>query len=166
MFEPGTAYIVTAGTYKKEHFFRGAGRCDALQASLLNLAGKYRWNLQAWAIFSNHYHWIGISPENAESLKRFVSHLHTETARHINKSDDTPGRKVWFDYWDTCLTFENSYFARLNYVHNNPVKHGLVQSAIDYTFCSAAWFNTFAEPGFLAKVQSYGHEKVKVRDDF
>lgn len=166
VFEPGTAYIVTAGTFKKEHFFKSDERCAALQSSLLNLAEKYGWNLQAWAVFSNHYHWIGVSPDKADGLKKFISHLHTETAGHINKADGAPGRKVWFEYWDTCLTFENSYYARLNYVHNNPVKHGLVEIASLYPFCSAGWFEAHAEDGLIKKLRSYGHENVKVKDDF
>ena len=32
-----------------------------------------------------------------------------------------------------------SYLARLNYVHQNPVKHGLVRVANQYRWCSAAW---------------------------
>jgi putative transposase len=34
-----------------------------------------------------------------------------------------------YEFWDTRLTFEKSWFARLNYVHQNPVKHGLVPVA-------------------------------------
>jgi len=32
--------------------------------------------------------------------------------------------ELWYEFWDTHLTFEKSWLARLNYVHQNPVKHG------------------------------------------
>lgn len=108
VFVPDTAYIVTAGTLHKEHFFRDEDRLRLLHDTLLELAKHYGWNLQAWAVFSNHYHWIGIAPEDAASLRKFVSHLHTKTASEVNKLDEKPGRKVWFQYWDTCLTYEQS----------------------------------------------------------
>ena len=37
-------------------------------------------------------------------------------------------KKVFYNYWDTCITYENSYFTRLNYIWYNPVKHGYVDS--------------------------------------
>ena len=126
-------FIVTAGTYLKEHHFKGAERLCVLQRGLLKLAEENGWHLEAWAVFSNHYHFIAISQSDPNSLRTVVSKLHTLTARHLNQLDATQGRKVWFQYWDTHLTFERSYLARLNYVHHNPVKHGLVSDARQYS---------------------------------
>src|SRR5690349_4344090 len=56
--ENGT-YMVTTGTYLKEHHFRDAARLRCLEHSLLRLANEYEWHLEAWAIFSNHYHFVG-----------------------------------------------------------------------------------------------------------
>jgi hypothetical protein len=39
---------------------------------------------------------------------------------------------------------EKSWLARLNYVHQNAVKHGLVPIAHQYPWCSAPWFETNA----------------------
>jgi hypothetical protein len=55
--------------------------------------------------------------------------LHTRAGGWINRLDNTPNRKVWHNFWDTKLTYEKSYLARLNYVHQNPVRHGLVRLA-------------------------------------
>jgi putative transposase len=59
-------YFVTAGTYLKQHHFRGAKRLRVLHRGLLTVAQKFGWHLEAWAVFSNHYHFIGHSPETAE----------------------------------------------------------------------------------------------------
>ena len=77
------------------------------------------------------------------------------TAKEFNRADDTPGRKIWFQYWETQLTFKRSYLARLNYVHNNPVKHGVTTEAKNYAWCSAAWFATNASPAFRATVDGF-----------
>ena len=55
--EYGT-YIVTAGTYQKQHWFRGADRLDLLESTLLRVMKKFGWRLEAWAAFSNHYHFV------------------------------------------------------------------------------------------------------------
>ncbi|GMV35168.1 MAG: hypothetical protein AMXMBFR60_29970 [Chloroflexota bacterium] len=44
------------------------------------------------------------------------------------------GRKTWWNYWDTCLTSEREFYARLRYVFWNPVKYGLCDSPEDYAF--------------------------------
>ena len=67
---------------------------------------------------------------------------------------------------DTCLTYEKSFYARLNYVHNNPVKHGLVPSAAQYSFCSAKWFKENADQDMYDKVISVPYDRVRVQDDF
>jgi putative transposase len=36
-----------------------------------------------------------------------------------------------YEFWDTHLTFEKSWLARLHYVHHNPVHHGLAAVASD-----------------------------------
>jgi len=46
--EVGT-YMVTAGTYLKRPLFRGPERLRYLCGMLLELAEKYKWQLQAWA---------------------------------------------------------------------------------------------------------------------
>lgn len=57
--------------------------------------------------------------------------LDEKTAKWINQVDAKPGRQVWHNFWETRLTYQKSYLARLKYVHQNPVKHGLVVVAID-----------------------------------
>ena len=62
---------MTAGTLHKDHFFRGKERLDYLESKLLKLAVEYGWHLAAWAVFSNHYHFVGSSREGSGTLKDF-----------------------------------------------------------------------------------------------
>ena len=160
------AYIVTAGTYEKVHYFREPERLTLVHDMLLSLAERYGWELQAWAIMSNHYHFVGTSPDDSLSLRALIRHLHSCTAIEVNRMDGTEGRKVWHAYWDTHLTYEKSFLARLNYVHQNPVKHGLVQMAEQYPWCSAAWFARTADPAFYETVTGFRIDRVNVGDDF
>ncbi|MEW6202054.1 MAG: transposase [bacterium] len=163
--EAGT-YMVTAGTYKKQHLFNTPEKIQILHDSLIEFALEAKWELQAWAIFSNHYHFIAISPDNPENLSSFISKLHMVTAKIINQVDRITGRKVWFQYWDSQITFQKSYLARLNYVHDNPVYHGLVNEAEKYPWCSALWFLKTADTAFQNTVRSFKTDHLKVIDDF
>ena len=118
-------------------------------------------------MFSNHHHFTRHSPEEgAESLSRALGKLHEKTAKWVNRLDDEAGRKVWHNYWDTELTYHASYMARLNYTHQNAVKHGLVPGANQYPWCSAAWFERTATTAQIDTIYSIGLSRIKVSDDF
>jgi len=163
------AYFVTASTYLKEHHFRGRQRLEVLHRGLLTVARDFHWNLEAWAVFSNHYHFVGQSPSDqpvADSLRPMISLLHERTAKWVNKLDSAPARKVWHNYRETHLSFERSYFARLNYTHQNPVRHGLVPVANQYPWCSAAWFEREATSAQVQTIYGFKTDNVNVEDEF
>ena len=56
--------------------------------------------------------------------------------------------------------------ARLNYVIQNPVKHGLVAVADQYPYCSAEWFRLRAEAAWYGTVTSFPIDRLEVEDDF
>ena len=159
-------YFVTASTFGRLPIFKSPGRLGFLEAWLLGLAGDYHWQLEAWAVFPNHYHFVAHSPPDAGTLRTFLSHLHTASASQMNGNDLQPGRKVWHNFWETRMTYENSYLARLNYVHQNAVKHGLVPVAYQWRWCSAAWFERTATPAQVKTIYSFRTDKMNVFDPF
>lgn len=158
--------MVTCGTYLKQPWFRGTERLRFLCDALMRLAAEYDWNLQAWAVFANHYHFVALSPARPENLRDFIKKLHSHSALAVNQWDHTEGRQVWFQYWETRLTYAKSYFARLSYVHRNAVHHKLVREPSLYPWCSASWFQRRATTSFYKTIMGYGIERLKVPDDF
>jgi putative transposase len=120
-------------------------------------------------VFSNHYHLVGHSSDtedDAKNLSRMLGLLHEKTAKWINRLDETPGRQVWFNFRDTRLTYEKSYLARLNYTHQNAVRHGLVPVASHYPWCSARWFERTARPAQVKTIYAFKVDRLKVPDEF
>ena len=166
--ESGT-YFVTVGTYKKLHHFRGGERLGVLHRGLLAVANEFRWSLEAWAVFSNHYHFVAHSPSNehdARSLRKMLTKLHVETAKWLNKIDKQAGCQVWHNFRETRLTYEQSYLARLNYTHQNAVKHGLVKIANQYPWCSAGWFERTATTAQVKTIYGIKTDTVNVYDEY
>jgi len=158
--------MVTAATLHKDHLFAEASRLTLLEHGLLSLAKHYQWQLEAWAVFPNHYHFVARRPDETVSLKKLLTHLHANSARELNRLDGQIGRSVWFNFWDTKITNERSYLARLNYVHQNPVKHGLVAKANQYHWCSAAWFERTVSPAMVKTIYSFKTDQLNIHDDF
>lgn len=158
--------MVTGSTYLKKHYLRTPIQLTLVQSRLFDVAEEFGWQLQAWAVLSNHYHFVALSPEDPKTLRTIVSKLHTTTAIELNKQDEAPGRKVWFQYYDSHITYQASYLARLKYVHQNAVHHKIATHAENYPWCSAAWFAQQAQPAFYKTVQSFRTDRIKVTDDF
>ena len=162
---PGT-YIITAATLHHRPVFDTPERLTLLEDRLLGLCHDLGWQPQQWAVFSNHYHLVALSPEEGGASDALMRRLHGQTAIAVNKLDGVVGRTVWYDRWDTRISFEKSYLARLNYVRTNPVRHGLVSRPEDYPWCSAEWFSQRAERPWFETICSFAVDRVVVPDDF
>ncbi len=159
-------YFATAGTLGKARLFAGDARLALLENHLLAKANLYHWQIEAWAVFANHYHFVARGCPESANLGKFLKHLHSDTARELNRLDGQPKRKVWHNFRETKLTYERSYLARLNYVHQNAVKHGLVLVANQYRWCSAAWFERVATTAMVQTIYNFKTDSLEVEDDF
>jgi putative transposase len=157
--------MVTAATYRKLPIFNSAQKLDLLQARLFEVSEKYGVKLEAWCLFPNHYHFIGTAGRSA-SIGSLVKELHTLTAREVNRVDNASGRQVWFQYWDKWIQQQGAYFARLRYVHENAVRHGITRNAVNYRWCSAGWFEQRANRAFRKTVLSFPTSRLRTPDDF
>ena len=163
------AYMVTCGTYNKLPMLTTPERLSDFQAQLFAYAKKFDWQLQAWAVMSNHYHWVGLSPEkeiDARSLKTFVAQLHELSTKRLNRTDGVVCRRIWCNYWESRITFQTSYLARLKYVHDNPVHHGVALNAANYAWCSRDWLERTAKQAFVRQLDGFKIDAVNVPDDF
>jgi putative transposase len=165
LHEQGT-FMVTAGTLHKKHYLSTPERVELVHDTLLMLADEFEWQLQAWSVLANHYHFVALSPEDPKTLVKMLTELHSRTATELNRMDNTPGRRVWYQYWESKITYQKSYLARLKYVHANAVRHGLVKEATQYRCCSAWWFQSNASNAFQRTVESFGIDRLNVLDDF
>ena len=137
------AYIVTARTYRKEHLFTDGPKLEALHNGLLKNAAKYSWRLQAWAVFSNHYH-LGFLHHGkgrfsriTPSLPRRISQTKCQLAQQRRLQERTQSLAQLLGQTQSSPSLK-SYYARLNYVHQNAVHHGLVKVLADYPIAAPA----------------------------
>jgi putative transposase len=166
LFLPGATYIITAATYQRIPLFNSADRLDALQRVIFEQVEKHGWGLLAWAILANHYHLVASAPEEARSLQAWIRAVHSITARELNRRDSKPGRQVWYQHWDTCITSERSLLARLHYVHTNPAMHGVVDDAAHYAWCSMRCLLDMATEEHREEVLGFPCDRISIRDDF
>jgi putative transposase len=134
LFLEDTLYMLTASTYQKQAFLNSDKRKLDWISAFLKASEIYQWEIIAWVVLHNHYHAIVRSPKQKLNMAKFIASYHKFTARKWNQEDQLLGRKVWWNYWDTCIRSEKDYLARLNYIFLNPVKHGIVNDPENYPF--------------------------------
>jgi putative transposase len=90
----------------------------------------------AWCLLPNHYH-VLIETSNLGALTRALGKLHGRSSRAWNLEDTSIGRQVFHRAADRHVRSEAHFWATLNYIHHNPVRHGYVKRWTDWPWSSA-----------------------------
>lgn len=99
--------------------------------------------LAAWCVLPNHYHLLVLTKSPLPVIIRALAELHGRTSRNWNLEEGMTGKRTcWYGASDRGIRNEHHYWATLNYVHHNPVKHGYVERWQDWPWSSARDFLT------------------------
>ena len=139
IYQDNTWYMITASIYESQRILRPGEHKGFFRDQLEVYTRTFEIRLAAWVILDDHYH-ILIKIRAGSNLTGFIRKLHGRVAYELNKNDSTPGRKVWHNYWDTCIRSEVDYWKRFNYIHYNPVKHGYVNGFEQWEYSSYSYY--------------------------
>ena len=139
-FHGSRQFFITGTCYEhKHHIGLTHERMTNFEADLLTACEKFAASTYAWCILPNHYH-VLVRSDNVEALRHELGLLHGRTAYNWNGEEKQRGRKVWFNCVDRAIKSHRHFWATVNYIHHNPVKHGYVDSWQDWLWSSAAQF--------------------------
>jgi len=123
----------------------GRGSCflaDPRIGSLVQDALLYfddeRYRLLAWVVMPNHVH-VLIEVLPGHPLSDTLFSWKSYTARMSNRLLGREGDFWHVDYFDRYVRDERQLEQAVLYIHNNPVKAGLVQRAEDWPWSSARY---------------------------
>lgn len=131
-------YLITAACYEHKNRLNTSIR----RQQILDLLFEYLINesigIVAWVILPNHYHLLTTTVD-FKVLSKILRLIHGKLAYQWNQEDKRLG-KVWCSYSDRAIRSERHYYATLNYIHYNPVKHGWVNYPDDWAESSLDWY--------------------------
>lgn len=177
LFRSNGKYFITGATYKKESYLQLDGVKEKTAEYMFKSFEHFGWEIEDWVILNNHYHLMTQAPEDATTLSRVINNFHKFSAIWIRKNlenRDSAAKsltqstysKIWHNYWDTCITYENSYYARINYIWFNAVKHGYVEDAAQWKFGSF-YYRCMVQSAEVEEVaKRYPYDRVKIEDDY
>lgn len=97
-----------------------------------------RYKLIAWVVMPNHVHAL-IEVNQGHPLHKTVQSWKSYTAGEANKILKQKGKFWYNDYFDRFIRDELHFYNAINYIHNNPVKAGLVKRPKDWPYSSARY---------------------------
>ncbi|MBR9871473.1 MAG: transposase [Gammaproteobacteria bacterium] len=127
---------------------------DLLREATRKVRSRYPFQIDACVILPDHFHCVWTLPEGDSDFSLRVRLLKTAFSKAILQSQSCPinrkGRMeagIWQRrFWEHAIRDQADYNAHIDYVHINPVKHGLVCRVRDWP-CST--FHRYVEEGVL-----------------
>lgn len=115
--------------------------CAEIVEKALQFFDPDRYRLLAWSVMPNHVH-VLIETMERWPLAVIVHSWKSFTSKAINKRLHRNGTLWQRDYHDRYIRDDEHFAAALAYIHDNPVKAGLVARAEDWPFGSARLLDT------------------------
>lgn len=130
-------YLITAACYEHHaNIGTSSVRMTEFEADLRQaLSGCL--SVFVWTVLPNHYH-VVVEAESIKPVLKELGQLHGRTAHRWNGEDERRGRKVWCNAAETVMKSDRHFYATVNYVLNNAVRHGYVARWQDWPYCNAA----------------------------
>jgi putative transposase len=162
---PEIAHFVTSTIVEWLPIFTSSAYCDIVVRSLLHCREHKGLKVYAWVVLESHFHAILAAPDlprTLADLKKFtareiLTQLQTERREWLlnqlryfrAKHKTTSAHQVWQEgVHPQSIPSDQIMFQKLEYLHNNPVKRGLVASPEHWRYSSAHEWLPGAEPAF------------------
>lgn len=107
------------------------------ESQLTKVCVEHAEQLFAWVILPNHYHCLMQCLE-LKPILASIGRLHGRTSYEWNGKDGRRGRQVWCKAAETAMKSERHFWATMNYVLHNAVRHGYVDRWQDWPYSNAA----------------------------
>jgi REP element-mobilizing transposase RayT len=158
--EPGATYHLISRFVDRDWFIQLQREREHYLELLGRSIGESRWQLLAFAIMSNHVHLAAVAA--ADPLHAWIRRVHAPFADAMNRAYDRIG--PMFVRGPKAYLVENRDVGNLiAYIHNNPVRAGVVRRADESTWTShRAYVGASDVPPWLQVRR--GLELVGVRD--
>jgi putative transposase len=139
-FDGECQYLVSAACYEHAHVIgRSPQRMTDCETGVLDACRGSCSEIYAWCILPNHYH-ILLKTAQIKALREKLGQFHGRSSFAWNGEDGERGRKVWFNCFERPMKSERHFWATMNYVHHNPVRHGYVEHWQDWPWSSGGEF--------------------------
>jgi putative transposase len=136
---PGGTFFFTVNLYDRTSRLL-VDRIDLLRDSIRQTLRKSPFHIDAWVVLPDHLHCLWTLPSEDMDYSARWSDIKSGFSRKIptcepRSTSRTAKRErgIWQRrFWEHSIRDDKDYAAHMDYIHFNPVKHGLVENASDW----------------------------------
>jgi putative transposase len=151
-FLPGGMFFITATLFdRRSHLL--LDHVDALRAAIRLTRRRYPFGIDSIVVLPDHLHMLMTLPEGDSDFSirlsfikrhftRVIISAGTPLPRHANGEAALWQRR----FWEHTIRDEGDFERHVDYIHYNPVKHGLVRRVVDWPHSS---FHRYVRLGIL-----------------
>ncbi|WP_371368328.1 transposase [Pseudomonas sp. QL9] len=140
---PGGTYFFTV-TLRNRNADLLVREIDLLRQVIGRTKRRHPFRIDAWVVLPEHMHCLWtLPPGDADFATRwkaiksgFARDTFLPQGDHLTDSEWLRGRRgIWQSrYWEHLIRDETDYRRHFDYIHINPVKHGLVTAVKDWPY--------------------------------
>ena len=138
-------FFLTTSTCDRKPFPDYPNSLAVIERLLFQVAQFKSVSIMGYVIMPTHIHLVAGSKEGGPGIAKFMHSL-----KGMIRKELVGNAKLWQDRFDDLvLTSEEQFNIKLNYIHNNPVKSGLVARPDDWPYSS---YKEWIEQGQQSRV--------------
>jgi putative transposase len=121
--QAGGTFFFTVVTYRRRQIFSALENLQHLRRAIMEVQSAHPFTIDAWVLLPEHLHCLWTLPEGDTDFSKRWGLIKTKFSSHLS----TPGSPVWQNrFWEHLIRHDQDFQRHLDYIHYNPVKHGLV----------------------------------------
>ena len=161
----GGTYFFTVVTDRRRRFLCQPGNVELLRNALRYVTQRRPFKIDASVLLPDHLHCIWTLPQGDDDFSTrwrlvksyFSRHCKTQYRGHVSASREKKGEQaIWQRrFWEHAIRDEEDYARHVDYVHYNPVKHGLVKAPGDWEHSS---FHRYVRAGVYDEMWGVAQE--------
>ena len=141
---PGGTYFFTVVTYQRREILTDPESRAILREVINTVRRRYPFIIDAWVLLPDHIHSIWTLPTGdndyskrwgmvkAGFSKQAKTRFHREEWINNSKAKRNEGTIWQRRFWEHQIRDDSDYRRHMDYLHYNPIKHGLVKNVIDW----------------------------------
>lgn len=141
-WQPGGTYFFTINLLQRSDNDLLVRHIDILREAVRWTRERHPFHIHGWVVLPDHMHCVIALPEGDSNFSlrlRLIKQHFSKAVPDVEWRSDTRKlrgeRGIWQRrFWEHLIRNEADYAAHMDYVHINPLKHGLVTAVADWPY--------------------------------
>lgn len=136
----GSVHFVTTVTLQRGSWFVEESACRAILESFEFARTQRNIACYSYVLMPDHLHALLFQPDADFGVAKMMESFKKFTSRKL-RPQIYDGKTLWCNHYnDMAVPGRDALLVKLNYVHENPLRRGLVSDAAAYRWSSAGFY--------------------------